>query len=70
MWGIVASAAVLLPSMFEYSGYSQVLVPKTGIHISSDGRFHTCGIVTEDGVTEYINVYLIRCGDPTLASDT
>lgn len=37
---------------------------------SSDGRYHTCGYVTEDGVTEYLDAYLARCGDSTLASDT
>ena len=29
---------------------------------SSDGRYHTCGYVTEDGVTEYLDVYAERCG--------
>lgn len=29
---------------------------------SSDGRFHTCGYVTEDGVTEYLAAYRERCG--------
>lgn len=29
---------------------------------SSDGRYHTCGYVTEDGVTEYLAAYKARCG--------
>ena len=37
---------------------------------SSDGRYHTCGYVTEDGVTEYLDVYLERCGDATYGSDS
>jgi hypothetical protein len=28
---------------------------------SSDGRYHTCGVITEDGVTEYLNAYKERC---------
>jgi hypothetical protein len=31
--------------------------------MDSDGRYHPCGVVTEDGVTEYIAVYIERCGD-------
>lgn len=30
---------------------------------STDGRFHTCGYVTEDGVTEHLDDYKRRCGD-------
>lgn len=37
---------------------------------SSDGRYHTCGYVTEDGVTEYLDAYVARCGDTTYASDS
>ncbi len=36
---------------------------------SSDGRYHTCGFVTEDGVTEYLDTYVERCGDVTLAGE-
>lgn len=32
---------------------------------SSDGRYHTCGYVTEDGVTEYLDEYIERCGNVT-----
>lgn len=28
---------------------------------SSDGRYHTCGYVTEDGVTEHLSAYAERC---------
>jgi len=35
----------------------------------SDGRYHGCGIVTEDGVTEYIDAYIERCGDTTLGGE-
>lgn len=28
---------------------------------SSDGKFHTCGYVTEDGVTENLDAYHERC---------
>jgi hypothetical protein len=30
---------------------------------SHDGRFHTCGYVTEDGVTDHLAAYKARCGD-------
>ncbi len=29
---------------------------------STDGRFHRCGLVTEDGVTEHLDAYAARCG--------
>lgn len=29
---------------------------------STDGRYHTCGYVTEDGVTEQLAAYSARCG--------
>jgi hypothetical protein len=29
---------------------------------SSDGRRHSCGVVTEEGVTEHLAEYLERCG--------
>jgi hypothetical protein len=28
---------------------------------STDGRYHTCGYVTEDGVTDHLMEYHIRC---------
>jgi hypothetical protein len=28
---------------------------------SSDGRHHTCGYVTEHGVTEHLDAYARRC---------
>jgi putative lipoic acid-binding regulatory protein len=43
---------------------------KIVLNSSSDGRYHTCGYITEDGVTEYIQDYIDRCGDDTLAGDT
>jgi hypothetical protein len=30
----------------------------------SDGRYHTCGLVTDDGVTEHLQAYWGRCGKP------
>ena len=35
----------------------------TTINDSGDGRYQTCGIITEEGVTEYIDAYIARCGD-------
>ena len=29
---------------------------------STDGRYHTCGLITEEGVTEYLDIYTARCG--------
>lgn len=29
---------------------------------STDGRYHTCGYVTEDGVTDHLRDYWARCG--------
>lgn len=31
--------------------------------ISSDGRYHLCGLVTEQGVTEHLDAYAKRCGN-------
>lgn len=28
---------------------------------STDGRYHTCGYVTDAGVTEHLDAYLARC---------
>ncbi len=30
---------------------------------SSDGRYHKCGLVTEEGVTENLDAYWARCPD-------
>lgn len=59
--GLVASVLVLLGT--------NALSPDAP-NGSSDGRYHTCGYVTEDGVTEYLDTYIARCGDATLAGDT
>lgn len=37
-------------------------VESSQLNTSSDGRYHTCGLVTEDGVTEYLDAYVERCG--------
>jgi hypothetical protein len=34
-------------------------VPPNGSH---DGRLHTCGYVTDDGVTDHLAAYWTRCG--------
>lgn len=31
---------------------------------STDGRHHSCGYVTEQGVTEHLGDYWARCGQP------
>lgn len=33
------------------------------INTSTDGRYHSCGVVTEQGVTEHLDAYSERCGD-------
>lgn len=43
--------------------------PEPALDGSSDGRRHTCGYVTEDGVTEHVDAYLERCADQTLGGD-
>lgn len=32
------------------------------VHRSTDGRFHQCGLVTEQGITEHLVEYWDRCG--------
>jgi hypothetical protein len=39
---------------------TQQLVPNG----SSDGRYHTCNFITEDGVTEHLESYKVRCHPP------
>lgn len=36
---------------------------------TSDGRFHECNLITEHGVTEYIDAYTERCPDDALGGD-
>lgn len=40
---------------FQTGPTEEVLNPST------DGRYHTCGYVTEDGVTEHLDAYHQRC---------
>ncbi len=62
--GVAASAAILTlwlagpePSTDPHLGdKTQQRLDK-----SPDGRYHKCGLVTEDGVTEYIEIYVQRC---------
>jgi hypothetical protein len=64
MVGTVASAAVLT---LACSGPEPSTDPEYGkktmkeLDESSDGRYHRCGLVTEEGVTEYVQVYIERC---------
>jgi hypothetical protein len=73
MVGVSASALTL--ALGFCSGPEPALDPDYGKSTvdtspeSSDGRYHECGLVTEDGVTEYIDTYIERCGDTTLAGD-
>lgn len=32
------------------------------VNTSSDGRVHSCGVITEQGVTEHLDAYKARCG--------
>lgn len=32
------------------------------VNTSSDGRVHSCHVVTEQGVTEHLDAYKARCG--------
>lgn len=41
-------------------GQSKVREPDPA---SSDGRYHKCGLVTEEGVTEHLAAYWERCPD-------
>lgn len=34
----------------------------TGTDVTSDGRYAPCGVVTEEGVTEFLDEYARRCG--------
>lgn len=62
--GTAASAAVLaLWLMGPEPSTDPDLGSKTQQRLdeSPDGRYHRCGLVTEDGVTEYLEVYIERC---------
>lgn len=60
----VAFAIISLIAAISCSGDGPVITNGT-----TDGRFHTCGYVTADGVTEYLDAYMARCDDPTYAGD-
>ena len=72
--GAAASAAALLPlacgpEPATDTRYGRKSAHQHELDVSTDGRYHKCGLVTDDGVTEYINAYIARCGDETLAGD-
>lgn len=54
--GVVASVAVIA------IGYRSDNGTRPTSNGSTDGKLHTCGYVTEDGVTENLDAYHARCG--------
>lgn len=58
-----AAAALVLLIVLAYTAAALTLT--AGAHRldpSSDGRRHTCGFITSEGVTEYLDAYEQRCG--------
>ena len=43
--------------------YEDNLNEKIVLNASTDGREHTCGYITEDGVTSHLDDYADRCPD-------
>lgn len=43
-------------------GLALLLGCQAGPNGSTDGRYHTCGYVTDVGVTEHLADYQTRCG--------
>jgi hypothetical protein len=50
---------LMLLAAFGGCGYKDFSHVQNGSH---DGRFHTCGYVTEDGVTDHLADFKRRCG--------
>lgn len=48
---------------YQHDGFvmQDTLNEQIVLNPTSDGRYHTCGYITEDGVTEYLDVYKERC---------
>jgi hypothetical protein len=55
-------ARALLAATFILFAIVGMAGPQQRLNGSSDGRYHTCGYVTEDGVTEHLAAYASRCG--------
>ena len=66
---LAAIAATLIILISWFNAPDRRTDPETP-NPSTDGRYHTCGLITEDGVTENIDIYIDRCGDTTLGSDS
>lgn len=43
--------------------YAETVSEHVVLNGSTDGRYHTCGYETEDGVTEHLDAYGERCPD-------
>lgn len=74
---LIVSALVLIAVAIREGVITDEPPPETSPDIltiepngTTDGRYHTCGFVTEHGVTEHLDAYAARCGDLTYASDT
>lgn len=55
---VLALALGLMLLMVAADRLSQI----SGLNDSPDGRYHSCGLVTEQGVTSHLNAYKTRCG--------
>lgn len=55
--GSIAAGCLLV---LATTGHGGPAYDETG-PASTDGRYHQCGLVTEDGVTENLAAYAARC---------
>lgn len=53
----------LFISAWQHGGfvYQDTVSENVVLNPSTDGRYHTCGYITEDGVTEHLDAYAERC---------
>lgn len=59
--GLALTALVVAIALFfSFLGHRDNSHP--ALNGSTDGRYHTCGYVTADGVTDHLDVFRLRCG--------
>jgi hypothetical protein len=54
--------ALAIALFFSFLGHrDQGIERHSAPNGSTDGRYHTCGYITEDGVTDHLAAYKARC---------
>lgn len=60
--GVITLACAISDQTAALRDAMSTATSDVGLNGSHDGRYHTCGYVTEDGVTENLEAYWQRCG--------